>query len=241
METGIYAALSRETGLLRDLEVTSNNLANMTTDGFQGQKLLFSQYLAQTTQPENKVALANDKATVRDTRQGTLQITNGPLDAAIEGKGYFAVSTPLGVRYTRNGHFQTNQDGELVTSEGHRVLDETGQPITFDPNDRVVQLREDGSVNVDNAERARLKIVQFADEQSLEPVGATLLRANAPEVPAQDFRLVGGALERSNVNSYEVMTHLVDLSRSINDVTNFITAMYGLEQKASDMYAKNYS
>lgn len=241
MDTAIYVALSKQVGIFHDMEVSANNIANSDTTGFQSEKLLFSDYLVPSTKQEQKVALTNDIATFRNTEQGTLKITGSPLDAAIEGNGYFTVQTPLGVRYTRNGNFRTNQDGALVTKEGYIVLDDSNQPVQFDELDRVIQIRDDGSVNVDGSERARLKIVQFDNEQLLQRVGNTMYSSTATPKPAQDFRIAGGALERSNVQPFEALTHLLYVSRSASDSANLINTMFTLERKASDALAKVYS
>jgi flagellar basal-body rod protein FlgF len=241
MDTGIYVALSRETGVMRDMEVTANNLANMTTTGYDSEDLLFSDYLVPGTQKENTVAMANDIATYRDTSEGTLQETNAPLDAAIQGRGYFVVQTPLGTRYTRNGNFKTNDQGELVTSDGYPVLDDGGQPILFSTNDVVIQIRDDGTINVDNGDRAILKIVDFPNEQLLQKAGNNYYTSTVPPIPAQNFKVINGVLERSNVQPIAAMTHLMYISRAATDTANFINTMYTLERKASDTLAKIYS
>src|SRR5579871_5420968 len=128
MDTGIYVALSRELGIFHDMEVTANDLANINTSGYQNEGLLFSDYLTQGNFQENKVAFANTVSTYHNPTTGTIQITEGVLDAAIEGPGFYVVQTPLGPRYTRNGNFKTDPLGTLVTSEGYPVLDDTGQP-----------------------------------------------------------------------------------------------------------------
>ncbi len=241
MDTGIYVALSKQIGIFRDMEVSANNIANVDTSGYQSEKLLFSDYLVPSTKQEQKVSFSNEYTTFRDTQQGTLKITNSPLDAAIEGSGYFAVQTPLGVRYTRNGNFRTNQDGMLVSKEGYTVLDESSQPIQLDELDRVVQIRADGSVNVDGTERAKLKVVEFDNEQLLHRVGNTMYSSEAAPKPATNFKIVNGALERSNVQSFAALTHLLATTRSASDSATFISTMFTLERKASDSLAKIYS
>jgi flagellar basal-body rod protein FlgF len=241
MDTGIYVALSKEIGIFRDMEVTSNNLANMTTTGYDSNTLLFKDYLVPDTTREGKVAYANDIATYRDTSQGNLVTTSAPLDAAIEGQGYFVVQTPLGPRYTRNGNFKTSPAGLLVTSEGYPVLDQSSQPITFDEADRVVQIRDDGTINVDNTDRATLKIVQFDNEQLLERVGNTLYKSDAKPKPAENITVVNGMLESSNVKPVLALTHMLYVSRSISDTATYISAIDTLSRKASDTLAKVYS
>jgi flagellar basal-body rod protein FlgF len=241
MDTGIYIALSKQIGIFNDMAVTANNIANIDTTGYHAEKLLFSDFLVPSTRQEKKVAFSNDVFTFRNTEQGTLKITNSPLDAAIEGTGYFTVQTPLGVRYTRNGNFRTNQEGFLVTKEGYTVLDDSSQPVQFDELDTVIQIRDDGTVNVDDSDRAILKIVQFDNEQLLQRVGDTMYTSTAAPKPATDFRIVNGALERSNVKSFEALTHLLYVTRSATDSANLINTLFTLERKASDTLAKIYS
>lgn len=243
MDTSIYIALSKEIGIFRDMEVTANNIANVNTTGYREEKLLFEDFLVSANKQEGKAAFANDVATFRNTQQGTLQATNAPLDAAISGEGYFVVQTPLGPRYTRNGSFKIGPDGTLVTAQGHAVLDDGDQPILFDDADREIQFRENGAINVDGAERAVIQVVQFANPQMLRGVGEGMYAAEATPEPGAEgsFRVLGGVLERSNVNPFTALTHMLHVSRSITNVTNFINTMYTLERKASDTLVKAYS
>lgn len=241
MDVGIYVALSRELGILRDMEVTANNLANMTTTGFSSEDVLFKDYMVSNNTPEGQVAYANDIATYRNTAQGTMQSTGNPLDAAIEGQGYFVVQTPLGMRYTRNGNFKVSAGGVLVTSEGYPVMDESNQVITFDDADRVIRFGDDGTINVDGADRAKMKIAKFDNEQLLQKVGNTLYKSDVQPRPAENYTVVGGMLENSNVNSIKTLTHMMYVSRSISETTNYISTVDTLSRKASDTLAKVYS
>ncbi|MEI7669007.1 MAG: flagellar hook-basal body complex protein [Pseudomonadota bacterium] len=240
METGIYVALSKEIGIFRDMEVTANDLANITTTGYSNENLLFKDYLLQGNKKEGKVAYTNDIATYRDTSQGELKATNSPLDVAIVGKGYFVVQTPLGTRYTRNGNFTINNTGDLVTSEGYSVLDESGQKVTFDTADRVIQIRDNGTINIDNTDRGQLKIVQFDNENLLSKVGNTLYKTDATAKPAENYTIASGMLENSNVKPVLAITHLMYVSNSINETNNYINTVHALARKASDTLAKVY-
>jgi len=241
MDTGIYVALSREIGILRDVDVTASNLANLNTTGFQGDELMFTDFLSSFPSQENNVAFANDVSTFRNTQQGSMQQTGSALDAAIEGPGYFVIQTPLGLRYTRNGNFKVNPNGNLVTSDGHIVLDTSSQPISFDQADKVIQIRDDGTINVDQSDRATLKIVQFSNQQLMHHVGNALYSTDATPRPAENFQVLSGVLERSNVQPFTELTHMLYLSRSIQGTINYINAIYTLEGKASDTLAKIYS
>lgn len=240
MDNGIYVALSKQIGIFRDMEVTANNLANMTTTGHGGQSLLFKDYLVKGNRQEKTVAYANDIHTYRNTEQGPLATTNAPLDAAIEGKGYFVVQTPLGDRYTRNGNFKTDGNGTLVTSEGHPVVAEGGAKIAFDDTDRVVDIRDNGAVFVDGEERAKIKIVQFDNEQLLSKAGDTLYKTDTAPKNAENFVVHNGMLENSNVKPVTELTHMLYVSRSISNTITLMDTLHTLQRKASDTLAKTY-
>ena len=242
MDTGIYVALSKEIGILRDMEVTANDLANQTTTGYNGENLLFKDFLVSNGTKEGKVSYANDIATYRDTSQGALTTTGSPLDAAIQGKGYFVVETPLGIRYTRNGNFKINNNGVLVNADGYTVMDDSNQEITFDDADKVITIRDDGTVNVDGAGRGTLKVAQFDNEQLLQHVGNNMYKSDvAPKLYSDNYTIVNGMLEGSNVQPVLKLTHMMYVSRSITDTVNYITTVDALTRKASDTLAKVYS
>lgn len=241
MDTGIYVALSKEIGIFRDMEVTANNIANVNTSGFQSEDLLFSDYLVEGNRKENRVAFANDRETFTNTQQGELRVTGNPLDAAIEGKGYFVVQTPLGTRFTRSGSFKINGSGQLVSAEGYPVLDDSNTPIEFDNLDKDVSIRDDGTVQVDGAPRARMNVVMFDNPQLLQRVGNTLFSSKVAPKPAEDFRVAGGMLEKSNVQSFKEISHMMKVSHSITNIANYISTIYSLERKASDTLAKVYT
>src|SRR6516165_6717011 len=132
MENTFLIGLSRQMVLERNLEVVANNIANVNTTGYKADANLFTEYLGPVARddrfprPDRRVSFVIDRATWRDDSHGLLEPTGNPLDLAISGNAYFAVQTPRGERYTRNGGFQINAAGELITTEGYRVLGENG-------------------------------------------------------------------------------------------------------------------
>ncbi|MEP3511095.1 MAG: flagellar hook-basal body complex protein, partial [Lentilitoribacter sp.] len=117
MENTGYTTLTRQSGLLREMRVVANNIANAATSGFRQEGVIFSEYV----QPvENSESLSMGQADARQTSfaQGTLTQTGGQFDFAIEGDGFFLVETPLGERLTRAGAFSPNAEGDLVTFDG---------------------------------------------------------------------------------------------------------------------------
>ena len=130
------------TGMLaqqRNVEVVSNNLANMNTSGFKSEKMMFVEHLVRSKNIESalgeKNAYVRDIATRRDFSEGSLEATGNPLDFGMSGDGFFTIQTEFGNQYTRNGHFQLDQDGQLVTEAGHPVMADGDTPIFFAPGD----------------------------------------------------------------------------------------------------------
>lgn len=164
--------------------------------------------------------------------------TGNPLDVAIAGPGYFVVQTPLGERYTRAGNFQIDAEGTLVTNEGNPVLDQGGQPITFEPEDRDIRIGEAGNIMVDGAERATLGVVEFSNPQVLERMNSTLFRSDAEPASAETSRVLHGVLEGSNVQPVMELTRMIQVSRAVASTSKFIEVNYDLQRKASNTLAQ---
>src|SRR6476619_3637607 len=136
MQNALLIGLSRQVALGRELDVVANNIANLNTTGFKSDGAVLEEFISPTASVDNfmsadrRVSFVHDRATWIDLSQGTLERTGNSLDVAIDGRGFLAVQTPGGERYTRNGGLQINNNGELVTSEGYQVLGESG-PITI--------------------------------------------------------------------------------------------------------------
>lgn len=232
MTNSIYVALSRQLAQFRDLEETSGNLANANTNGYQSRHVMFTDYLTNDGN-NHKVAYAHDVGNYRDTRDGPIKATGGALDVAIQGPGFFSVQTPQGTRYTRNGAFTLDAQGELVTAAGLPVLDNGGQPIFFQGEDKDISIKGNGAIVVDGEERAQLGVSEFDNAQQLVAEGDSLLDAGkAQPRAAQESSVKHGVLEASNVEPVVEMTHLVELQRSVSDTSKFIETMYDLVRKS---------
>lgn len=244
MDNGIYVALSRQMGLFRDMEITANNMANSNTVGYGAEKIMFDDYLIRGHEgignsAGNKVAYVNDYASYRDVTEGKMTATGNPLDVAINGPGYFVVQTPLGERYTRAGNFQIDTNGTLVTQQGYPVLDNGGQAITFEAQDREIAIGEAGDIVVDGQPRATLNVQEFANPQLMERTGETLYRADGLGQPATNSRIAHGVLESSNVNAVAELTRMIQVQRSVGSTAKLIDAQYELTRKTADTWAKN--
>src|SRR4051812_26692409 len=128
MENALLIGLSRQMALGRELDVIANNVANVTTNGFKARQSRFREYLmpgasaASFQRGDRPLSFVADGGTALDASAGAIERTGNALDTAIKGPGFFAVQTQAGERYTRNGAFTINSQGQLVTSNGNAVL-----------------------------------------------------------------------------------------------------------------------
>ena len=239
MDTQSYIMLSRQLGLFRQMDTVANNVANSNTTGFKSQKVLFNEFLMGAKGNTRNSSFTYDVATVKDMAPGAITTTGRSMDAAINGKGFFAVTSPLGDRYTRKGSFTIDGQGTLVTPEGF-VVKGTSGPIVFDETDREIAIREDGTVVaiVDGGiqeERGTISIVKFQNEVLLKEAGNGLYTAEETPIGALetvDFKVVQGALEGSNVNAVTELTNMIAINRSVGLTSKFLGDVNELQRKA---------
>lgn len=241
MDNSIYVTLSRQLTLFRDMEATSNNIANVNTVGYNAEKLAFDDFLVDGKlegKLGKKVAFTRDPVSYRDTRNGPLQTTGNPLDMAINGPGYFIVDTPLGQRYSKAGNFMIDGEGTLVTPQGYPVLSQDGGVINFPQEATDVLVSDDGRITANGDEIGQVGVVEFADEQSMKRLGNNLYSSEAEPLERQTARVVQGALEQSNVQGVTELVRVVQLQRSVGSTAKFVEVMYDLQRKVSNTYAK---
>ena len=248
MENASLIGLSRQVTLARELDVIANNVANMTTTGFKADGSLFEEYLSSSARAAGsgeRVSYVRDRGIWHDMSQGPLERTGNQFDIAIDGKGFLAVQTPRGERYTRNGGMQVNATGQLVTADGNPVLG-TGGPIVLQPNDRNVMISPDGTVTVregnSRAEsiRGRLRVVDFTNPQALQKDGSALFRA-PNGVAAQDIaqpKIVQGAVEKSNVRGVAEMSRMIEITRAYTQIAAMLDQQGNQSQQAIDKLAE---
>ncbi|MFN8722370.1 MAG: flagellar basal-body rod protein FlgG [Rhodospirillales bacterium] len=231
------------TGMLAqqlNVEVISNNIANLATTGFKRQRAEFQDLLYQNIRRVG--SQSSDAGTVvptgvqvgagvrtaavyRINDQGNVTVTDNPLDVAIRGKGYFEVSLPNGdTAYSRAGSFQLNSEGVLVTSDGFSLNPQITIPqqtvdITINAAGEVLA-KLDGQVQPQNVGRIQLAV--FPNEAGLEALGDNLYRntpasgdaaTGNPGDPGYG-RLLQGSLETSNVNMVAEITNLISAQRA---------------------------
>jgi flagellar basal-body rod protein FlgF len=175
--------------------------------------------------PDRKLSYVIDQGTALDLGQGPIEQTGNPLHVAVRGEAFLVVRTPDGERYTRNGAFETDAQGQIVTSDGYPVQGEAG-PIQINPQETGLSIGPDGTVSTNLGIRGRLRLVTFANPQALTNQGANLYASQAQPQPAGlAGRLESGALERSNVKPVLEMTRLMDVNRTYTMVSGVISRL----------------
>lgn len=233
-----------------NVEVISNNIANMSTSGFKRQRAEFQDLLYQnlrrvgtnssdagTIVPAGvQVGLGVKTGSVyRIMTQGNLDNTENKLDIAIQGRGYFRVEMPSGEdAYTRAGSFQISPDGQLVTADGYTLA----PGITIPQEATDITISRDGQVQVtlqgqtDAQVVGQIELAAFANEAGLDPLGSNLFietaASGAPTLGTPDSDGIGsvlqGFLETSNVNAVSEITTLITAQRAYEMNAKVITA-----------------
>ncbi len=227
MDSGYYAACAGLAAQTQALDLVANNLANLGTAGYRGQQATFRALLAGSgTVAWNPLnAAVNDFGVLGSSRvdltSGSLNATGNPLDLAVAGKGFFVVQSAEGTLYTRNGGFHRTPAGQLVNSEGDALLGEQG---TISLPNGAVAVSSDGTVSVDGAVVAKLRIAEFAPGTPLSATGNALYSAPSnSELPAASSSIRQGMLEESNVSPVEATVQLIVIQRNAEMMQRALT------------------
>ncbi|WMT85716.1 flagellar basal-body rod protein FlgF [Pelagibacterium sp. 26DY04] len=237
IENAQLIGLSRQMALQRQMDVVANNLANINSTGFKAEAILFEEYImpvaADRTFPRGSQELSyvQDWATMHDLAPGAVTQTGNPLDLALAGEGFFAVQAPEGIRYTRNGAFEINSDGVLVTQNGYPVLTDGGNQIVFAPEEIDIAITPEGAVTSSAGNKGALQVVEFENAQELTRTGDTMFAGGTP-LPATATAVVQGALERSNVSGVGEMTEMIRVTRAYSSLADLMNKQDELRRSA---------
>lgn len=222
MDAAGYATLNRQSGLMREMGVVANNIANASTTGFRREGVVFSEYVAALDQ-DPSLSMAHASGRHVDLTQSTLAQTGGQFDFAIQGGGFFLVETPQGQRLTRAGSFTPNDAGELVTPDGYRLLDAGGAPIFIPPEAKGVGLSADGTLSANGQPIAQIGLWQPSDPLALRHLSGTLFDGGAVE-PAEGATVLQGMLEDSNVEPVSEIARMIEVQRAYELGQKFLDA-----------------
>lgn len=214
MDNAIYAALTRQSGLMREMRVVANNLANANTTGFRREGVVFAEHLTRLDRQGEGLSMADARGRLVDLRQSGLSQTNGTFDLGIEGEGFFMVATPEGNRLTRAGAFIPSAEGELMTADGHRLLDEGEAPILIPPGAARIAVGADGTISANGLPIARVGLFTAPEDTQLTHQGGTLFAYDGPVEPAEATGIRQGFLEESNVDPVFEISRMIEVQRA---------------------------
>jgi len=248
MSKPLWPAVSGAMARDAQIEVISNNLANVNTNGFKRDDVTFKEYLSKK---ETLDAVPEDipRSPIKDKdlyrldgrdqsfvvvngthtkfATGGFKVTDNPLDIALDGPGFFEISTPNGIRYTKAGSFKLAPDGKIVTSDGHPVLASggegnanapaAGREISIADREGALHVNDQGEVYMGDDKVAQLGIVEFGDLNQIRKIGGSNFEnknpaANPPQVAVKTLTKQG-LVETSNVNPVQEISNLIRANR----------------------------
>lgn len=214
MENSIYSTLTRQSGLLREMQTVANNIANLSTTGFRAEGVVFAEHVRTLGAGEESLSMASANGRRIALEQGGTINTGSEFDFAIEGNGFFMIETSAGNRLTRAGHFTPNENGELVTPDGLRVLDDGGAPVIIPSDANLVTLAGDGTLSADGTPVAVIGVWQPLDTSQLRHQGGVVFEATGGVALAENTVLMQGFLEESNVNPVSEIARMIQVQRA---------------------------
>jgi flagellar basal-body rod protein FlgF len=270
----LWISVSGALAQQRNVETIANNVANANTPGFKKDQLAFKEYLTALNKgntdidlpskewkpedfyksygAENAQVEVSGSFTIHD--QGSLSPTNNPLDFAISGQGFFELLTESGIRFSRKGNFTINNEGYLVTPNGHFVLSKTPKPEAQDqaeevvkPEDRKIKVSNqafsvasDGSIYNGETKAGELSLVAFRDQVALKKEGNSLFinQSNDNQLETAKGAIHQGFVEESNVNAIQEMSNLIKAHRHFESIQNVIKTYDNIAGKTATDIAK---
>ncbi len=224
MIDGIYNVARSLNSKVKSIDVLANNLANINSTGFKKQ-IPFQEYLD-----------GNGKIEVKqptDYGQGEVILSANPLDLAISGEGYFLVKTENGTELTRNGKFHISDDGFLVNGKGDKILGKNGE-ISFgdfiNADNPSIKISKDGDIKMGDTDIDSLVVVRLENPQDAirtSDSNFAVANDNYSTASPQDFEVVQGYLEESNVNPILEMETMIQTNK---DYESAYKMMHYLDQ-----------
>lgn len=212
MSNAIYATLTRQDGLLREMQVIANNVANASTTGYKSNHAIFAEHIAATNGEGGSVSMGSLSGHNHDLSQGAMKHTGGQFDMAIHGDGFFVLETLAGERLTRAGAFQLSADGNLVDAFGNQVMAAGGGAIAIPEEVTRISIAPDGTISSGQEIFGQIGVVR-ANGQIAQEGGTMFLAAEGYE-QIEEPNVIQGALEQSNVSSILEISRLIEVQRA---------------------------
>ena len=214
MDSAGYTSLTRMVGLNREMQAIANNIANVSTTGFRKEGLIFSEYISDLEQGEDSLSMAEGNVRLTNDSQGPLTPTGGAYDFAIEGDGFFMIDTPDGQALTRAGAFTTNDQGELTTHDGYRLLDNGGAAIFIPPDAQTVAVSSDGTLSADGLPLSQIGLYMPEDPNTLTRTNGVRFMTTGAIIPQENAVILQGYVENSNVNAITEVARMIEVQHA---------------------------
>jgi flagellar basal-body rod protein FlgF len=226
MIKGLYAAASAMLAGINRQQAIAHDVANLDTPGFKQVLSSLDDFKSTQIMRSNPNSLSDPVTFLgmlglgvdsskdsTDFSQGGLKQTGNEFDLAINGNGFFRIKTPAGERYSRDGRFIKDAQGSLTTVDGNLVLNASGQPIKL--TDGEASIAPDGTITINGTAAGQIGIASFLDPaaQLTRDGDNTFASTGAPN-GTEKGSVAQGYLEMSNANPTQLMTQLVEVSRS---------------------------
>ncbi|NVO25966.1 flagellar hook-basal body complex protein [Donghicola sp. C2-DW-16] len=221
MDASSLAPLSRQRGLIQEMSVIAQNIANAQTTGYREQGVLFSEYLAPDA-ADGGLSMTRAHGRLVSNAQGALFETGGQFDLAIDGKGYFQVDDNGQPLLTRAGHFVPDAFGTLRSPDGYALMDLGGTPVQVPPDAREIAIAPDGTLSADGQPLARIGVVSPENPGNLSRSAGAVFVAPDGALPTTDGALRQGYLEESNVDPIRQMARMVEVQRAYEMGQSFL-------------------
>lgn len=222
-DLSFYTTLTRQSGLMREMRIVANNIANASTTGYRAGGVLFSEVVRTTGDAGGSVSMAAARAERVIDAPGALRQTGGAYDLAIDGPGHFRISGPDGDLLTRAGHFAMTPDGGLVSPDGRALLDDGGAPVFVPPGATSVTVAPDGTLTADGFPIARIGL--WAPPDGAAPArqaGAAFTIDGEPLPQPEAGAIRQGFLEGSNVDPVREVARMIEVQRAYELGQNFL-------------------
>ena len=224
MQPGLYVSLSGQLALMRRLDSIANNVANTNTAGFRAEKINFEELVSPKTREPTSFASPGDTYISREG--GDLVKTDDPYDVAVNGDAWFAIQTPVGAVYTRDGRMRMTPEGELQTLNGYPILDVGGAPIQLDPNGGTPNVARDGTITQGANQAGALGLFTIPEQARLSRYENSGVIPDQAAQPALDFSkvsVVQGFVEKANVNPVMEISKLIMVQRNFDSISGAIS------------------
>ncbi len=224
MDNASYATLTRQSGLRDEMQVIANNLANVSTGGFRREGVVFSEFVARHETADTSLSMARAHGRIIDRQEGPLRQTSGVLDLALQGEGFFMLQTENGRQLTRAGNFGLNAAGEIVASDGARLLDGGGAPIQVPAGAEEIRIASDGTLSVNGTAIADVGVFLPNNPDDLVRAAGVRFASEAGAEPVAEPRVAQGFLEGSNVSPIEEIARMIVVQRAYEAGKNLVSS-----------------